>query len=160
MISRTGIVNMGKSLKGPPLATRNSSTHTGSLNWIISKSSYHGGDQFTCDLMNNASNTETYLKWVQVYNRVLGEKNLCANPDVATGECKKLHKEMKTFLKVPKREAPGLKVLLELEEKRAQYTRSLSGPVMTCSTNCSWMTPKFNGTALLRRSMKWTPGPP
>jgi hypothetical protein len=25
------------------------------------------GDQFTCDLMNNASNTEMYLKWIQVY---------------------------------------------------------------------------------------------
>ena len=25
------------------------------------------GDQFTCDLMNDASNTKTYLKWVQIY---------------------------------------------------------------------------------------------
>ena len=25
------------------------------------------GDQFTCDLMNDASNTKRYLKWVQNY---------------------------------------------------------------------------------------------
>ena len=42
------------------------------------------GDQFTCDLMNNASNTETYLKWVQVYERVLGKKNLRVPLDIAT----------------------------------------------------------------------------
>jgi hypothetical protein len=35
-----------------------------------------GGNQFTCDLMNNADNTETYLKWIQVYNCVLGKKKL------------------------------------------------------------------------------------
>ena len=74
-----------------------------------------GGDQFICDLMNNASNTETYLKWVQIYHCVLGKKNLRANLNVATGERKKLHEEMKKSLKVPKREAPELKVVQELE---------------------------------------------
>jgi hypothetical protein len=46
------------------------------------------GDQFTCDLMNDASNTETYLKRIQVYIRVLDEKNLCVPLDVATVERK------------------------------------------------------------------------
>ncbi len=43
-----------------------------------------GGDQFTCDLMIDAGNAETYLKWIQVYNRVLGEKKLGMNFDVAS----------------------------------------------------------------------------
>ena len=74
-----------------------------------------GGDQFTCDLMNDADNAETYLKWIQVYDHVLGKKNLRANLDVATKEQKKLLKEMKKFLKIPKRETPENKVARELE---------------------------------------------
>jgi hypothetical protein len=74
-----------------------------------------GGNQFTCDLMNNVGNAETYFKWVQVYNHVLSEKNLCANLDVATKEREKLLEEMKKFLKVPKRETPENKVARELE---------------------------------------------
>ncbi len=48
------------------------------------------GDQYTCDLMIDASNAETYLKWVQVYICILGKKNLRAPLDVATVDCKKL----------------------------------------------------------------------
>ena len=73
------------------------------------------GDQFTCDLMNNASNMETYLKWIQVYICVLGEKNLCVPLDVATVDRKKLLKDTKKFLKVPKKEAAENKVTRELE---------------------------------------------
>ncbi len=65
--------------------------------------------------MNNAGNAETYLKWVQVYDRVLGKKNLLTNLDVATEERKKLLKEMKKFIRVPKRETPELKLVPELE---------------------------------------------
>ncbi len=49
-----------------------------------------GVDQFTYDLMNNAGNLETCLKWVQVYDRVLGEKKLHEKLNVTTEECKKL----------------------------------------------------------------------
>ena len=73
------------------------------------------GDQFTFDLMNNASNMETYLKLVQVYICVLGEKNLCVTLNVATVERKKLLKDMKKFLKVSKKETPENKVVRELE---------------------------------------------
>ena len=45
-----------------------------------------GGDRFACDLMNDAGNAEMYLKWIQVYDCVLGKKNLRANLDVATEE--------------------------------------------------------------------------
>ena len=74
-----------------------------------------GGNQFTCDLMNKMGNAETYLTWVQVYDCILGKKHLCVNLDVATEERKKLLKEMKKFLKVPKRETPENKVARELE---------------------------------------------
>ena len=74
-----------------------------------------GGDQYTCDLMNNASNTETYLKWVQVYDRVLDKKNLRVPIDIATMERKKSLDDMKKFLKVPKKETPENKVTRELE---------------------------------------------
>ena len=73
------------------------------------------GDQFTCDLMNNASNTKTYLKWVQVYICILGEKNLCVPLDVATVDQKKLLEDHTKFIKVPKRETTGDKVTREFE---------------------------------------------
>ncbi len=73
------------------------------------------GDQFTCDLMNNASNAETNLKWIQVYIRVLGEKNLRVPLDVATVDQKKLLKDLKKFLKVPKKEAAENKVTRNLK---------------------------------------------
>jgi hypothetical protein len=65
--------------------------------------------------MNDASNAETYLKWVQVYIRVLGEKNLRAPLDVATGVRKKLLEDLKKFSKVPKREVAENKVTREVE---------------------------------------------
>jgi hypothetical protein len=68
------------------------------------------GDQYTCDLMSNASNAETYLKWVQVYICVLGKKNLRAPLDVATMDHKTLLKDFKKFSKVPKKEVAENKV--------------------------------------------------
>ncbi len=55
------------------------------------------------------------MKWIQVYVRVLGEKNLRVPLDVATVERKKLIEDLKKFLKVPKREAAENKVTRELE---------------------------------------------
>jgi hypothetical protein len=73
------------------------------------------GDQYTCDLMNDASNAETYLKWIQVYIRVLCKKNLHAPLNIAIVNQKKLLKDFKKFLKVPKRETAENKVEQELE---------------------------------------------
>ncbi len=73
------------------------------------------GDQYTCDLMNNASNAETHLKWIQVYFCVLGKKNLRALLDIATVDCKKLLKDFKKFSKVPKKEVMVNKVMREVE---------------------------------------------
>ena len=44
------------------------------------------GNQYVCDLMHDASNAETYLKWFQTDLRVLGEKELRAPLDVAIVE--------------------------------------------------------------------------
>ena len=73
------------------------------------------GDQYTCDLMNHASSAETYLKWVQVYIRVLGKKNLRAPLDAATVVCKKLLEDFKKFSKVPKMEVVENKLTQEVE---------------------------------------------
>ena len=95
------------------------------------------GNQFTCDLRNNASNTETYLKWVQVYICVLGKKNLCVPLDVATVERKKLLEDMKKFLKVSKKQTPENKVTRELEVaatkvKLAEATGIHTITIQTC----------------------------
>ncbi len=60
------------------------------------------GDQYTCDLMNDASNAKTYLMWIQVYLCVLGKKNLRAPLDAATADRKKLLEDFKKFSKAPK----------------------------------------------------------
>ena len=75
--------------------------------WVIEpnqiKIKLPGGDQFTCDLMHDAGNSETYLKWIQIYDCILGKKKLREKLDVATESFVKVFKEMKKFLKVPKR---------------------------------------------------------
>ncbi len=53
------------------------------------------GDQYTCDLMHDASNAKTYLKWFQTYLCVLGEKELRAPLDAPTVEQRKLLEEFK-----------------------------------------------------------------
>ena len=73
------------------------------------------GNQYTCDLMNDASIAETYLKWIQVYLRILGEKDLRAPLDAATGVCKKLLEDLKKFSKVCKREVVENKAVREVE---------------------------------------------
>jgi hypothetical protein len=90
---KDGNCERGKVTQRPPI----SYTQFKYPKWISEPDSIKvklpGGNQYTCDLMNDASgNTETYLKWVQVYERVLGEKNLRLPLDVATVECKKLSK--------------------------------------------------------------------
>jgi len=71
------------------------------------------GDQYVCDLMHDASNAETYLKWYQTYLRVLDMQKLCIPLDVATQGFKKLQEDVKKLLKTPKRETPEEKVTRE-----------------------------------------------
>jgi hypothetical protein len=71
------------------------------------------GDQYVCNLMHDASNAETYLKWYQTYLRVLDDQKLRALLDAATKDRKKCLEDMKKLSKVPKREATGDKVTRE-----------------------------------------------
>ncbi len=73
------------------------------------------GDQYTCDLIHDASNAETYLKWFQTYLCVLGKKELRAPLDAATGTLKKLLEDFKKSSKAPKRELAENKVTQEVE---------------------------------------------
>jgi hypothetical protein len=73
------------------------------------------GNQYTCDLMNHASNAKMYLKWIQLYLCVLGKKELCAPLDAATEVCKKLLEDFKKFSKAPKKELAENKVTREVE---------------------------------------------
>jgi hypothetical protein len=68
------------------------------------------GNQYTCNLMHDTSNAETYLKWFQTYLSVLGKKELRAPLDTATVERKKLLEEFKKFAKAPKKEVAENKV--------------------------------------------------
>jgi hypothetical protein len=65
--------------------------------------------------MNKTSNAKTYLKWIQVYHCVLGEKDLHAPLAAATGVCKKLLEDFKKFSKAPKKEVAENKVMWEVE---------------------------------------------
>ena len=51
--------------------------------WIKLKLADAEGNQFTSNLMDDASNSETYLKWIQVFNRIKEEKKLNKVLDVA-----------------------------------------------------------------------------
>ena len=97
-----------------------------------------GGDQFTCDLMNNAGNAETYSKWIQVYNCLFGKKKLLGKLNVASESLKKVLEEMKKFLKVPKRETPEQKVMWELEVTAAKVTLTEANAVHTIASGACY----------------------
>ncbi len=71
------------------------------------------GDQYVCNLMHDASNAKMYLKWYQMYLRVLDDQKLCPPLNAATKEFKKLQEEVKKFSKTPKREMADKKVTRE-----------------------------------------------
>jgi hypothetical protein len=71
------------------------------------------GDQYVCNLMNDASNAETYLKWYQMYLRVLDNQKLRPPLDATTLEFKKLQEDVKKLSKIPRRETPEEKVTRE-----------------------------------------------
>ncbi len=71
------------------------------------------GDQYVCDLMHDASNAETYLKWYQMYLHVLDSQKLHPQLDAATLGFKKLQEDVKKLSKTPKRETADEKVTRE-----------------------------------------------
>ncbi len=71
------------------------------------------GNQYVCNLMHDASNTGTYLKWFQTYLLILGKKELRAPLDVAILEQRKLLEVCKKFSIKPKKELAESKVTRE-----------------------------------------------
>ncbi len=120
------------------------------------------GDQFTCDLMNDAINMDTYFRWIQVYICVLGEKNLHVPLDIATVDQKKLLEDLKKFLKVPKKEAAENKVTRELEVantkvKLAEATAIYAIAIQACyDLFCQLLTddPRDQGDRIVREIHK------
>ena len=102
-----------------------------------------------------------------MYIRVLGKKNLRVPLDVATVDRKKLLKDMKKFLKVPKKESAENKVTRELEVaatkvKLAEATVIYAIAIQACYDLFRQLLaddPHTNGTASLGRSTILTPGP-
>jgi len=71
------------------------------------------GDLYVCELMHDASNAETFLKWFLTYLRVADMMKFREPLDVATKDFKKLQEDGKKLSKVPKKESPGEKVTRE-----------------------------------------------
>ena len=72
-ILRTTNAKGERSRSGPPSCTRSTATRSGSRSHKI-KIKLLGGDTFQCDLMGDASNAKTYMKWYFNYLRVIVEK--------------------------------------------------------------------------------------
>ena len=75
---------------------------------------------FTCNLMNDSSNTETYLKWNLVYLHVREEKKLDEKLTMAMELLKKVQEEVKKLQKVPKNESMSENAERELEVTAAE----------------------------------------
>ena len=98
----------------------------------------HLGDQYVCELMHDASNAETYLKWYQTYLRVVDMQKFREPLDAATKEFKKLQEDFKKLSKTPKRETADKKVTrendlsiakLELVEAAAVHATALTNAI-------------------------------
>ncbi len=109
----------------------NSSTSPGSPSSIVSKPSYQGVTNSQCDLMSNATNPESYLKWIQGFICVMGEKKLGKKLTTTSESLKKVLKKLKKFLKVPKRESAEQKVAGELEVTTAKVKATEAKAVHT-----------------------------
>ena len=101
------------------------------------------GDTFLCNLMSNASNPESYVKWILVFLRVMEEKKLRKKLATSSESLKKVLKNVKKFKKVPKKESMETKAEQEFEvttakvrsaEVKAKYATAIGA--MTCSASC------------------------
>ena len=64
-----------------------------------------GGDTFLCDLMGDASNAKTYLKWYYNYLRVIVEKKSGVKLLACTETLERALEDLKKPSKVPKRKS-------------------------------------------------------
>ncbi len=74
-----------------------------------------GGDTFQCELMGDASNAETYMKWYFIYLRIIVERKSNCKLLACSKTLKRAIKDLKKPSKVPKRESEDQKAERELE---------------------------------------------
>jgi hypothetical protein len=106
------------------------------------------GDTFLVELMGDASNSETYMKWYYNYLRIIVERKSDVKVLAYADVLKRTVEDLKKPSKIPKRETEDQKAERELEladckEKYASFYRT---------------SPKFNGTVSLKTSITRTPG--
>jgi hypothetical protein len=73
------------------------------------------GNTFQCDLMGDASNAETYMKWYFNYLRVIVERKSNVKLLACSETLKRAIKDLKKPSKVPKRESEDQKAERKLE---------------------------------------------
>ena len=62
------------------------------------------GNQFSCNLMDDSSNSETYLKWLLVFIHIKEEKKLDSTLEVAAEALTKVQEDVRRHSKIPKRD--------------------------------------------------------
>jgi hypothetical protein len=73
------------------------------------------GDTFQCNLMEDASNPETYVKWLFIFIRVISKKKFDKKLKACSKSLKKVLEDLRKTTKVPKKESPEQKAEQELE---------------------------------------------
>ncbi len=73
------------------------------------------GNTFQCNLMSDASNTKSYVKWILVFLHIMEEKKLDKKLVTCLESLKKVPKDLKKHSKVPKKESMEQKAEWELE---------------------------------------------
>jgi hypothetical protein len=74
-----------------------------------------GGDTFLVELMRDASNAETYMKWYFNYLRIIVERKSDLKLLACADTLKRAIEDLKKLSKVPKRESKDQKAERELE---------------------------------------------
>ncbi len=74
-----------------------------------------GGDTFLVELMGDASNAETYMKWYYNYLRIIVERKSDVKVQAYAGVLKSTVEDLKKPSKIPKRETEDQKAERELE---------------------------------------------
>ena len=82
-----------------------------------------GGDTFLVELMGDASNVETYMKWYFNYLRIIVERKSDLKLLVCADTLKRAIKDLKKPFKVPKRESENQKAEREFERRLQQEVR-------------------------------------
>jgi hypothetical protein len=87
--------------------------------WLVEpeklKVELFGGDTFLVELMGDASNAETYMKWYFNYLRIIVERKSDLKVLACADSLKRAAEDLKKPSKIPKREGEDQKAECELE---------------------------------------------